>query len=98
MVAVTTAFDISLGGGHSRAVDALADQLIELGHCDQRGIERARRVAAETDQRLDNVLLQLGLATERGLAEGYAALLGARIATPERYPAAEPLFPERLTA
>jgi general secretion pathway protein E len=80
------------------AIAALTERLVELGHCDQRSVERARRVAEETDQRLDNVLLQLGLVTERGLAEGYARLLGARIATPERYPALEPLFPERLSA
>jgi general secretion pathway protein E len=54
-------------------------------------------VAAETGQRLDSVMSQLGLVTERGLAEAYAALLGIPIATAERYPD-EPLFTGRLTA
>jgi general secretion pathway protein E len=92
-------FDTALeAAGPGRAIEALADRLVERGQCDQRGIERARRVAEETDQRLDNVLLQLGLVTERGLAEGYAALLGANVASPERYPSDEPLLPERLSA
>jgi len=71
----------------------LAGLLVEQGQCDPKTIERAQRVAAESGQRLDAVLIQLGLVSERGLAEAYAALLGLRLATPERYPA-EPLFPE----
>ena len=54
-------------------VEALAAILIEQGHCDSRTIDRARRVAAESGQRLDRVLMQLGLVTERGLAAGFAA-------------------------
>ena len=73
----------------------LADLLVEQGHCDLKTIERARRVAAESGQRLDSVLIQLGLISERGLAEAYATLLDLQVATPERYPA-EPLFPEQL--
>ncbi|MEA2779007.1 MAG: ral secretion pathway protein [Rhodospirillaceae bacterium] len=80
------------------AIEALAGHLIELGHCDRRTVERAERVAGDTDQRLDHVLLQLGLVTERGLAEGYAALLDAKVVTPDRYPAVDPLFPEHLLA
>ena len=74
----------------------LADLLLQAGNCDTRTLERGRRVAAETGQRLDAVLLQLGLVTERGLAEAYAALLDRPIATPDRYPAATPLLPEVL--
>ena len=54
-------------------------------------------MAEETDQRLDIVLIQLGLVNERALAEAYARHLGLRVATPDRYPALEPLFAERLT-
>ena len=78
-------------------VDRLAGLLIEKGQCDGRTVERGRRVAAESGQRLDKVLLQLGLVTERGLAEGYSALLDLPVATPDRYPA-EPLHPGRLSA
>jgi general secretion pathway protein E len=87
---------INAGGGLERAIDALALLLTDQGLCDQKTVERAQRVAAETGQRLDSVMIQLGLVTERGLAEAYAALLGIPLATPDRYPD-EPLFTERLT-
>ena len=79
-------------------VEALAALLIEQGQCDPRTIDRARRVATESGQRLDKVLIQLGLVTERGLAGAYAALLGLPVATPDRYPAAGPLYADRLAA
>jgi general secretion pathway protein E len=79
-------------------VEALAALLIEQGQCDLRTIDRARRVATESGQRLDKVLIQLGLVTERGLAGAYAALLGLPIATPDRYPDSDPLHADRLTA
>ena len=78
-------------------VEGLAALLVELGQCDARTVERGRRVAADSGQRLDKVLLQLGLVTERGLAEAYARLLNLPVATPDRYPAAEPLFADRLS-
>jgi general secretion pathway protein E len=77
-------------------VELLAALLVRQGQCDLLTLERGRRVATESGQRLDQVLLQLGLVTERGLAEAYATLLGVPIAGPARYPEA-PLFPERLT-
>ena len=77
------------------ALDRLSGLLVEQGQCDARGVERGRRVAAETGQRIDSVLMHLGLVTERGLAQAYAALLDLPVAEPARYPA-EPLLPERL--
>ncbi len=79
-----------------RQVDLLASILLRQGQCDVQTIERGRRVAAESGQRLDLVLIQLGLVTERGLAEAYATLLGVPLAGPARFPEA-PLYPERLT-
>jgi general secretion pathway protein E len=79
-----------------RQVDLLAGLLLQRGQCDTQTIERGRRVAADSGQRLDKVLIQLGLVTERGLAEAYATLTGAPIAAPARFPEA-PLFPERLS-
>jgi general secretion pathway protein E len=79
-------------------LDALGDILLRQGNCDQRTLERARRVAAESDQRLDAVLIQLGLVSERGLADAYANLLSIPIAGPERYPPSRPLLPDRLSA
>ena len=73
----------------------LARLLHDRGSCDERMLDRARRVAEETGKRLDSVLIQLGLLTERGLADAYASLLGTTIAPPARYPVA-PLFADRL--
>lgn len=78
-------------------VDRLCQILIERGCCDIRTIERGRRVATETGQRADTVLMQLGLAAERDMAECYAALLGVTVTAPERYPE-KPLFADRLSA
>ena len=76
----------------------LATLLEQGGQCDARTIDRARRVAAESGQRIDHVLLQLGLVGERDLADGYASLLGTCVATPDRYPVGDPVLPEQLTA
>ncbi len=76
--------------------ERLGALLVARGHCDARTLERARNVAAETGQRLDSVLIQLGLVSERGLADALAALLELPLVTTDRYPA-EPLRAERLT-
>ena len=77
-------------------VEALAALLAAQGHCDARTLERGRRVAAESGQRLDKVLIQLGLVTERDLASAYSMLTDLSVAAPAQFPAA-PLFAEQLT-
>ena len=77
-------------------LDALGDILLRQGHCDQRTLDRASRVAAESNQRLDVVLIQLGLVSERGLAEAYASLLSLPVVTVNRYPPLEPVLADRL--
>ena len=79
-------------------LDALGEILLRQGHCAPRTLERARRVAAESDQRLDAVLIQLGLVSERGLAEAYASLLSIPITSADQYPRMEPVLPDRLNA
>ncbi len=79
-------------------VDALAALLVARDHCDARTIERARRVAAESGQRLDKVLIQLGLITERDLAAAYAVLTGLPLTDPTQFPAGEAPFADRLTS
>jgi general secretion pathway protein E len=73
----------------------LGPALVESGAIDHRTLERARRVGAETGGRLDRVLTQLGLISERGLAEALAQLVGAPLVGPADYPE-EPLFVDRL--
>ena len=80
------------------AVDALGQlgaRLIEAGAIDQRTLDRARRVAAETGGRFDRVLTQLGLVSEKGLAEALARLLDAPLVGAPDYPET-PLFADRL--
>jgi len=79
------------------AMERLAALLLARGACDTTTLDRARRVAAESEQPLDAVLIQLGLVSERGLAEAFAALTGLTVAAQDAYPDA-PILPERLTA
>jgi general secretion pathway protein E len=78
-------------------IDQLADILVLAGQCDARALERGRHVAGETGQRLDMVMLQLGLVSERGMAAGYAELLGLPTIDLERTPLDQPVLPDRLT-
>jgi general secretion pathway protein E len=80
------------------SLEKLTDILLRGGQCDVRALERSRRVADETGQRLDTVMLQLGLVSERGMAEAYATLLDLPVARADRYPPDQPLFADRLTA
>jgi general secretion pathway protein E len=77
-------------------LDTLLDTLLADG-IDPRSIERARGVAADTGQRTDSVMLQLGLVSERQLAEAAAAMLGTTVVTPDRYPTALPDCAAALT-
>src|SRR5277367_5136023 len=71
--------------------------LVAQGHCDAKTLDRARSVAAESGQHIDSVLIQLGLVSERGLAEALAALLAVPLVGTDGYPI-EPVLTERLGA
>jgi general secretion pathway protein E len=84
--------------GTQDAADLLAklgSTLVDTGAIDRRTYDRARRVASETGGRLDQVLTQLGLISDRGLAEALAQLTAAPLVTAADYPDA-PLFHDRL--
>src|SRR5579883_2225516 len=83
--------------GMAGALGELAAALLGSGSIDARSLGRAQRVAAETGARLDRVITDLGMVSERALAEAMASLLGVPVARPADYPDA-PLFPERLHA
>jgi general secretion pathway protein E len=76
-------------------LDHLGATLIEDGAVDQRSLDRARRVATETGGRLDRILTQLGIVSERSLALALAQMLRLPLAASSDYPD-EPLFIERL--
>jgi general secretion pathway protein E len=73
----------------------LGQTLVDSGAIDRRTLDRARRVATETGGRLDQVLTQLGLISDRGLAEALAELTAAPLVKIVDYPEA-PLFRDRL--
>jgi general secretion pathway protein E len=75
--------------------DAVLGILVAAGTCDRFALDRAAMVAAETDLSRPQALVQLGLVSERGLADAYAAVCGLKIAGGERYPAA-PVLPDVL--
>ena len=77
------------------AVERIADALLGSGRCDARTIERGRRVADESGGRLDIVLVQLGLVSERDIAAAYSGLLDAPVLGPPDYPEAS-VLPEIL--
>ncbi|MBO1325123.1 Flp pilus assembly complex ATPase component TadA [Acetobacter sp. TBRC 12305] len=78
-------------------VEELAALLVAQGRCEPRAIERARRAAEQSGRRLDQILLQLGLVSERDMAHAYADLLGIPLATPADYPD-EPVLADVLGA
>jgi hypothetical protein len=52
----------------------LAGYLMERGKLDERGLQRARRASASSDGRLADILAQLGIVSERDLAEATAEI------------------------
>ncbi len=78
-------------------IDRLGRLLVETGRCDARSLDRGRRAAEESGGRLELILLQLGLVSERGLVDSFAELLGLAVVPTDGYPV-EPILPERLAA
>ena len=74
---------------------ALGELLIRQKQVDDKGLDRARRLAKENGARLDQVLTQLGLVSERDLADGMAGVLGLAVAASADYPSVA-VLPDRL--
>jgi general secretion pathway protein E len=75
----------------------LSKVLSDLNTCDTATLERAGRLARQHGQRLDKVLLQLGLVAERALADAYGAALGLKLTSSAEFPE-QPVLPELLRA
>ena len=88
-------FGNSLASALARRLELVVGFLVERGLIDATGLERARRVAVESGRRLDGVLTQLGLVSERALAEAYAAAIDAPFVGPNDYPVT-PLLEDRI--
>ncbi len=75
---------------------ALGERLIEGGKLDAAGLDRAKRVRADSGERLSVLLPKLGLVSERDMAEAVAAQLNLQLVGPGDFPD-EPLFPGKLS-
>ncbi|MFN3616286.1 MAG: GspE/PulE family protein, partial [Rubrimonas sp.] len=74
------------------AAARLAQHLRETGVADAEALARAGRVADETGERLDRVLVRLGLVGERAMAAALARLIDAPVAEPGSLTAAPDLL------
>jgi general secretion pathway protein E len=77
------------------AREALARRLLDCGKLTQPGLDRARRLAEGGGDRLERVLAQLGLVSERDIAETLAAILELPMACAGDYPQA-PVLEDQL--
>src|SRR5215471_15075156 len=59
-------------------------------------VERARRLEAESGERIDRIAAKLGLVSERDLAAAYAELIGSAVVAAGDFPV-EPVASERIT-
>ncbi|MFQ5773838.1 MAG: type II secretion system ATPase GspE [Kiloniellaceae bacterium] len=75
---------------------ALGEGLIERGKLDRAGFERAKRIRADTGERLSSLLPKLGLVSERDLAEAIAKQLGLPLVSPRDFPET-PLYQAKLS-
>ena len=75
---------------------SLAGRLVEAGKLDPSVLERALRLRAASEERLETLLVKLGLASERDVAEALALELDLPLAAAADYPEA-PILEERIS-
>ena len=75
---------------------ALGERLIAAGKLERGGLERARKLRAESGERLAGLLAKLGLVSERDLAEAIAGELDLPLIGAREFPEAA-LYAERLS-
>ena len=75
---------------------AIASRLVTSGKLDQAAIERVSRLQTSNNERLEALLVKLGLASEHDVADALAGELGLVIARPSDYPDT-PLLDGKLT-
>jgi general secretion pathway protein E len=75
---------------------SLAARLIEAGKLESSALERVFRLQASSDERLEVLLIKLGLASERDVAEGFARELDLAVVMPGDFPDA-PLLEGKIS-
>ncbi len=78
-------------------LDAVAETLIAAGTLQAPALARARRVSAETGERLDAALTKLGLVSDKDLARAMAQTAGLELAGDDDFPQ-DPVFETALSA
>jgi general secretion pathway protein E len=75
---------------------SLANRLIEAGKLEPAALDRVLRLQASSEERLEQLLIKLGLASERDVAEAFARELDLAVASPADFPN-EPLLDGRIS-
>jgi general secretion pathway protein E len=86
-----------LSADNETILEAFASRLVATNGVAEAAIERARRATAVSGERLDRVLLKLGLVTEAVLAAAWSDLLQLPLVAAADFPA-EPLLADLLSA
>ncbi|HEU0154956.1 MAG TPA: ATPase, T2SS/T4P/T4SS family, partial [Stellaceae bacterium] len=77
------------------AAAGIESVLAQSGSISAAALERAKRLEAESGERIDHIAAKLGLVSERDLARVYAQLIGSPVVEPAAFPA-EPVAADRL--
>jgi len=80
---------------HQTGLSSIEKVLSNRGLLSGTALERARRLEAESGERIDHIAAKLGLVSERDLAAAYAELIGSAVVAAADFPA-EPVAPERI--
>jgi general secretion pathway protein E len=80
-----------------RAIEALIEHLLASNAVTRPALDRARRAAGASKERIDKVLYKLGLVEERALAGAWASVLGIPIIGPAEFPG-QSILADRLPA
>jgi general secretion pathway protein E len=91
------AADASCGAEKEDPVETVIARLIDANAVTATIVERAKRAAAESHARADQVLLKLGLVEEAAVAEAWSAVLDLPIAAAADVPP-QPVLPDVLSA
>jgi general secretion pathway protein E len=75
---------------------SLAARLVDAGKLEEAALDRILRLQANSEDRLESLLIKLGLASERDVAEAFAQELDLAVAAPADFPDA-PVLEGKLT-
>ena len=80
------AYSRRMDSAFSESYEALLSHLLDRRHLNPVALDRARRLIAEQEDRFVSVLTQLGLVSERQMAEALSEFLGLALIEPRDFP------------